>query len=63
MKQRRWLITLLRLTSFFCQKNSDFWYNEKACFLKKMFLVGKYAENEHSRKQLIVKEFRFLYKQ
>ena len=34
------------LTFFYCQENSEFWYHEKARFLKIMFLVGKYAENE-----------------
>ena len=49
--------------TLFCQINSDFWCNEKACFLKKMFIVGKYAENERFRKILSINQFRFLDKQ
>ena len=61
MKRRRWQIPLLWHTSFYCQENSELWYHEKACFLKKKFLVGKYAGNERFRKMLSIKQFRFLY--
>ena len=49
-----------RLTTFCCQENSDFWCHEKARFLKKMFFVGKYAENEHFWKMLSINQFHFL---
>ena len=45
----------------FCNKNSEFWCHEKAHVSKKMFLVGKYAENERFRKVLTINNFRFLY--
>ena len=46
--------------TWFCQINSDFWCHEKAHILKKLFLVGKYAENECFWKWLIINQFRFL---
>ena len=61
MERRRWQIPLLRYTLYYCQENSEFWCHEKARFLKKMFLVGKYAENEHFRNILGINDFRFLY--
>ena len=63
MERRGWQIPLLKHTLYYCQENSDFWCHEKACFLKKMFFVGKYAENERFRKILSINQFRFLDKQ
>ena len=60
MKRRRWQIPLLRNTLYYCQENSEFWCHEKARFLKKMFVVGKYAENEHFWKMLSINQFHFL---
>ena len=50
------------VVSLFCQINFEFWCHEKTCFLKKIFIVGKYAENERFWKWLGINQFRFLYK-
>ena len=51
------------LTFFNCHENSELWCHEKACFLKKLFFVGKYAENEQFWNVLVINHFRFLDKQ
>ena len=49
------------MQSIICQKNSEFYPLKTANVSKYCSLAGKYAENEHFWKSLIVSGFRFLY--
>ena len=54
-------VYVIAKTSILCQIKSEFHPLKTGQISKKLFLVGKYAKNEHFRKMLITSDFRFLY--